>query len=201
MARIVPFQGTEEGSKPSGATCYYLRMGMNVIDQYKYMYLDDIKSDLNVRRAEFTSVFLNLTHDFNKAVGVRNHNAFAGKDIWFVGKKQWDKRGAVGTYHYEDIHYADSWQTFLDNKPDGPIVCIENMVNDYRHRHLNSFKIPSNSIFVYGEEKEGIPDYILDSADYILEIPMWGSVRSLNVSVASGIIMWEYRRQHQSPFV
>jgi tRNA G18 (ribose-2'-O)-methylase SpoU len=169
---------------------------MNVIDDYKHMLLSDIRNALTEKRSECTSVFINLTHDFNKAVGVRNHNAFAGKDIWFVGMKQWDKRGAVGTYHYEDIHYADCWQTFLDNKPDGPIICIENMVNDPRQRSLGSFEMPHNSIFVYGEEKTGIPDYILDSADYILEIPMWGSVRSLNVSVASGIIMYEYRRQH-----
>ena len=169
---------------------------MNVVDKYKSMLLDDIKWDLSLSRADFTSVFLNLTHDFNKAVGVRNHNAFSGKDIWFIGRKQWDRRGAVGTYHYEDIHYAANWETFMQHKPDGPIICIENTINDSRHRHLNSFKIPRNAIFVYGEEGEGIPDYILDSADYILEVPMWGSVRSLNVSVTSGIIMYEYRRQH-----
>jgi tRNA G18 (ribose-2'-O)-methylase SpoU len=168
---------------------------MNVIDEYKFMYLDEIKAQLNTKRAGFTSVFLNLTHDFNKSVGVRNHNAFAGKDIWFVGKKQWDKRGAVGTYHYEDIHYADSWDTFLLHKPDGPIICVEN-VGGSKQVSLDSFDLPSNSIFVYGEEKEGIPDYVLDSADYVLSIPMWGSVRSLNVGVSSGIIMFEYRRQH-----
>lgn len=169
---------------------------MNVIDEYKFMMLDDIKADLKTKRADFTSVFLNMTHDFNKSVGVRNHNAFAGKDVWFVGRKQWDKRGAVGTYHYEDIHYADSWDTFLLNKPNGPIICVENMINDTRHRHLGSFSIPKNAIFVYGEEKMGIPSDVLFAADYILSIPMFGSVRSLNVSVASGIIMYEYRRQH-----
>ena len=112
-----------------------------------------------------------------------------------MGRKQWDKRGAVGTYHYEDIHYAANWDIFMENKPEGPIICIDN-VKDFRHKHLDSFNLPHNSIFVYGEEKEGIPQHILDSADYVLEIPMWGSVRSLNVSVASGIIMYEYRRQH-----
>lgn len=172
---------------------------MNVVDEYKYMMIDEIKSNLYTKRADFTSVFLNLTHDFNKSVGVRNHNAFAGKDIWFVGKKQWDKRGAVGTYHYEDIHYADSWETFLLNKPSGPIICVDN-IEDYRHKHLGSFNLPRDSIFVYGEEKVGIPQEILDSADYTLSIPQFGSVRSLNVSVASGIIMYEYRRQH-SPLV
>lgn len=168
---------------------------MNVVDEFKGMMLEHIKLNLSTKRAGFTSVLMNLTHDYNKSVAVRNHNAFAGKDIWFVGRKQWDKRGAVGTYHYEDIHYAANWEIFLENKPDGPIVCVDN-VNDSRHRHLGSFDMPKNSIFVYGEEKEGIPKDILDSADYILEIPMWGSVRSLNVSVASGIIMYEYRRQH-----
>ena len=172
---------------------------MNVIDEYKPMMLDEIKFHLNTKRADFTSVFINMTHDFNKSVGVRNHNGFAGKDIWFVGKKQWDRRGAVGTYHYEDIHYAANWKTFLEQKPDGPIVCVEN-VGGPKQVVLGSFDIPANSIFVYGEEKAGIPQDILDSADYVLSIPMWGSVRSLNVSVSSGIIMYEYRRQH-SPFV
>jgi tRNA G18 (ribose-2'-O)-methylase SpoU len=169
---------------------------LNVVDKYKSMLIDEIKLNLSLYRAGFTSVFLNLTHDFNKAVGVRNHNAFAGKDIWFVGRKQWDRRGAVGTYHYEDIHYAANWEIFMENKPDGPIICIENMINDSRHCHLDSFQIPHNAIFVYGEEGQGIPNNIIDSADHILEIPMWGSVRSLNVSVTSGIIMYEYRRQH-----
>lgn len=173
---------------------------MNVTNEFKGLMLEDIKYQVGLRRADFTSVFLNLTHDFNKAVGVRNHNAFAGKDIWFIGNKQWDKRGAVGTYHYEDIHYADNWNTFIENKPEGPIVCVDN-VKDFRHRHLDSFTLPINSIFVYGEEKDGIPQYILDSADYIVEIPMWGSVRSLNVSVSSGIVMYEYRRQHSIMFL
>ena len=168
---------------------------MNVIDEYKPMMLDEIKFDLSLKRAPFTSVFINATHDFNKSVGVRNHNAFAGKDIWFVGRKQWDKRGAVGTYHYEDIHYADCWDTFLLHKPDGPIICVEN-VGGPQQVSLGSFDMPVNSIFVYGEEKVGIPQEILDSADYTLSIPQFGSVRSLNVSVSSGIIMYEYRRQH-----
>lgn len=168
---------------------------MNVIDEFKFMTLDEIKYNLDTNRADFTSVFLNMTHDFNKSVGVRNHNAFAGKHVWFIGRRQWDKRGAVGTYHYEDIHYAANWEIFLEQKPDGPIICVDN-VDGYRHRHLGSFDMPKNSIFVYGEEKEGIPRDILNSADYVLSIPQFGSVRSLNVSVASGIIMYEYRRQH-----
>lgn len=168
---------------------------MNVIDDYKHMLLSDIRNAIAEKRSGCTSVFINLTHDFNKAVGVRNHNAFAGKDIWFVGRKQWDKRGAVGTYHYEDIHYAANWDIFLEHNQGRPIICIDN-ANVTNIVTLGSFDIPYDAIFVYGEEGVGIPQEILDSADYILEIPMWGSVRSLNVSVASGIIMYEYRRQH-----
>ena len=168
---------------------------MNVIDDYKFMLLDEIKFHLNEKRAEYTSVFINLEKDFNKAVGVRNHNAFAGKDIWFVGKKQWDRRGAVGTYHYEDVHHAANWEIFMENKPDGPIICLEN-IGGPKQVSLLDFVLPKNAIFVYGEEKSGIPEYIIKDADYILSIPMWGSVRSLNVSVVSGIIMYEYRRQY-----
>lgn len=168
---------------------------MNVVDEYKFMLLDEIKFNLAARRADFTSVFINLNKDYNKAVGVRNHNAFAGKDIWFVGRRQWDRRGAVGTYHYEDVHYAANWDIFMEQKPDGPIICVES-IGGPKQVSLTDFAIPHNAIFVYGEEGSGIPDEILYTADYILSIPMWGSVRSLNVSVCSGIIMYEYRRQH-----
>ena len=168
---------------------------MNVVDEYKFMMLDEIKLNLSAKRADFTSVFINLNKDYNKAVGVRNHNAFSGKQIWFVGRKQWDRRGAVGTYHYEDVHYAANWDIFMENKPDGPIICIEN-TGGPKQVSLSDFPLPRNAIFVYGEESTGIPIEILDAADYILSIPMWGSVRSLNVSVCSGIIMYEYRRQH-----
>jgi len=173
---------------------------MNVTDEFKGLMLEDIKYQVNLKRANFTSVFLNLTHDYNKAVGVRNHNAFAGKDIWFVGRKQWDKRGSVGTYHYEDIHYASNWDNFILHKPDGPLICVDN-VGDIRQVSLGSFHLPTDSIFVYGEENAGIPKEILDQADYILNIPMWGSVRSLNVSVSSGMVMYEYRRQHSIMFL
>lgn len=169
---------------------------MNVIDKYKGHMIEDIKSDLILDRGDFTSVFMNVTKDFNKSVGVRNHNAFGGKDIWFVGRRAWDRRGAVGTYHYEDIHYAANWNEFIANIPDGPLVCVENNAFDRKTYTVGMFKFPKNSIFVYGEEGCGIPDDILDMSEFIVTIPMWGCVRSLNVSVSSGIIMYEYRRQH-----
>jgi len=170
---------------------------VNVQDRFKGMLIDEIKAGLIKDRADFTSVFINLNKDYNKAVGVRNHNAFGGKSIWFVGKRQWDRRGAVGTYNYEDLNYAANWDIFMENKPEGPIICVES-IKSSKTVNLWSFDFPYNAIFVYGEEKDGIPEYIIDCADYILEIPMWGSVRSLNVSVSSGIIMAEYRRQYSN---
>jgi 23S rRNA (guanosine2251-2'-O)-methyltransferase len=46
------------------------------------------------------------------------------------------------------------------------------------------------NVFVFGNEVEGIPQDILDEADAILEIPMYGKKESLNVSVAVGVVLY-----------
>jgi tRNA G18 (ribose-2'-O)-methylase SpoU len=48
-------------------------------------------------------------------------------------------------------------------------------------------------MFVFGEEKSGLSDYILDNAETVITIPAYGSVRSLNVGTTSGIVMGFYR--------
>lgn len=174
----------------------------NVQDEFKGMDVDEIRQALAPRRHNFISVFENLSGDFNKASGCRNHNAFCGQEIWFVGKKQWDKRGAVGTYHYETIRYFESWaivQEFLWNPEQCPEsllsyewVAIDNVIGA---EPLDKFLWSRDTIMVYGEEKRGLSEEALSLCDRTVYIPMTGSVRSLNVGTASGIIMHSFVAQ------
>src|ERR1700744_4518327 len=77
----------------------------NIIDYYKGWELEAIKADLDTKRSEMISMVVNLSGDFNKSSVIRANNAFLGKRVIIAGKKRWDKRGAVGTHHYEHLEY------------------------------------------------------------------------------------------------
>ncbi len=177
----------------------YVDQSWNVQDEFKGMTVDEIKLALKPRRQRFISVFENLSGDYNKATGCRNHNAFCGQEIWFVGNKKWDKRGAVGTYNYEDIRYFANWGAvagfFADPPGDYSMhewVAVDNVPGA---EPLDTFLWSRDTIMVYGEEKRGLSDEALSLCDRTVYIPMLGSVRSLNVGTASGIIMYDYVTQ------
>lgn len=163
----------------------------NVSDFYKYWETEAIIADLDTKRHEFVVVVERVNGDFNFSTIVRNCNAFLGKKVIRCGIKKWDKRGAVGTNHYEHVEYADSILDVLNNyRRDGySIVAIDNVgdaivVSDYQWNE--------KTVMVFGEEGRGLSQEVLDIADSIVYIKQYGSVRSLNVGTASGIIMYDY---------
>lgn len=166
----------------------------NVIDFYKSWETDAIKADLDTNRLPFITAFEHVNGDFNKATGIRNNNAFGGREIWIVGSrgKRYDKRGTVGTHHYEHVKFADSWFSCLEGIPDRSEYVLVAFDNVYGSRDLDGFDWPVNSIMMFGEEQRGLSDEALSMADHIVSIPMRGSVRSLNVGTCSGIAMYDY---------
>lgn len=165
--------------------------GRNVIDYYKTWETDAIKADLDTKRNDMVTICMNLTGDFNKASIVRNNNAFMGREVWMVGKKKFDKRGTVGTHHYEHVKHTDDWVALFQYLKDSnyAIVGVDNVPGAVA---LTETFLPKRSAFVYGEEGLGLSEHMLDACDKIVYIAQGGSVRSINVAVASGIIMHHY---------
>lgn len=166
----------------------------NVIDFYKGWEVDAIRADLDTNRSPLISVFEHVNGDFNKATGIRNHNAFLGKEIWIVGEKakRYDKRGTVGTHHYEHVKYASDWTEFFRGVPDildYRIVAIDNVVGA---RDIKDYSWSEKTVMIFGEEQRGLSDEALSFAHDVVYIPLRGSVRSLNVGTASGIAMFDY---------
>jgi tRNA G18 (ribose-2'-O)-methylase SpoU len=164
----------------------------NVIDYYKEWENDLIKADLDTKRLPFVVGFENISGDFNKASGVRNSNAFMAKETWIIGNKKWDRRGAVGTQNYIHLKYAKSLDEIYLNCPeirDMRWVAVDNVPGAVP---VTEYKWRPNTFMIFGEESRGISPMALGMADDIVMIPQLGSVRSLNVSVASGIIMYDY---------
>jgi tRNA G18 (ribose-2'-O)-methylase SpoU len=49
-------------------------------------------------------------------------------------------------------------------------------------------------VLVFGNEVNGVNQKIIDTSDYVIEIPQYGTKHSLNVSVCAGVVLWEFIR-------
>ena len=165
----------------------------NVTDFYKGWEADAIKADLDTNRLPFITAFEHVNGDFNKATGIRNTNGFLGREVWIVGEraKRYDKRGTVGTHHYEHVKYFDDWVEALGSSDHAgyEFVAIDNVKDAVP---MTKFKWSEKTVMMFGEEQRGLSDEALALCDTIVYIPMRGSVRSFNVGTASGIAMYDY---------
>ena len=170
---------------------------MNVIDSLKNLAIPDIANYCSRNSIPASVGMINIGGDFNLSTMVRNANFFGFSSVHYVGKKKWDKRGSVGTHHYTPIYHHKDEESFLLQLSGRTIIAIENNIPEYSDKTINLFNFDfcdsKQPMFVFGEEKKGLSNLILDRADIILTIPNYGSVRSLNVGTTSGIIMGLYR--------
>jgi tRNA G18 (ribose-2'-O)-methylase SpoU len=131
--------------------------------------------------------------DFNISTLIRNANAFNAKKVYYLGKKKYDRRGTVGTHHYVDLTYLGmSHRSLVELKNEYTIVAIDNDVpNTHKLGEFDWNILEKPPLMAFGEEGVGLTDEMLKIADYCIEIPQYGSVRSLNVGTSSGIVMYD----------
>lgn len=170
---------------------------MNVLDGLKDLSVTDIAKYCSRNSIPASVGMINIGGDFNLSTMVRNANFFGFSSVHYVGKKKWDKRGSVGTYHYTPVYYHKDEESFLLQLSGRTIIAIENNIPEYADKTVNLFNFDFSDskqpMFVFGEENKGLSNLLLDRANIILTIPNYGSVRSLNVGTASGIVMGLYR--------
>ena len=169
--------------------------GRNVVDHFKYWNTEAINAILQCNSHSFSVAMEHWVSDLNIGSMIRNANAFLAREVHYIGKRQWDRRGAVGTHHYVRLIHHWSVQEFvLRARLNGyQIICVDNVA---AAKPIESTPLPKMSLFVFGTEALGISQELLYHADDIVYIKQYGSVRSLNASVASGIVMYEWIKQH-----
>lgn len=170
----------------------------NVADEFAGMTTEEINDELNLRRSDMVNVCMNLTSDFNKSSIIRANNAFAGKEVILVGKKRFDRRGTVGTHHYNKIRHSLTIEPVIEElRANGyKIFAIDN-IPSFNPESVYTADIPVKSAFVYGEEQKGLSEEIIKLCDEMIYIPQYGSVRSINVAQAAAVIMGEYNRRNR----
>ncbi len=168
----------------------------NVVDNLKGMSEAAIIAHLDTHGVELEIAIENLERDFNMGTIVRSANAFGVRRVHVIGRRQWNKRGAMATDKYLHVEYYASVDEFIDmaHKRAKAIIAIDNVEASLP---LGSSLLPRSAILVFGAEGPGISEELLARADKIIAIEQLGSTRSINVGVAAGVVMYEWLRQHE----
>ncbi|MBQ6605846.1 TrmH family RNA methyltransferase [Candidatus Saccharibacteria bacterium] len=167
----------------------------NLVDEYKGMTNEQVFEALEQKRSELEIAIENVSHDFNVGTIVRSANSFNARAVHIIGKKKYNRRGAMCTDKYLKIFYWGDYKDFVqDQRERGrEIVAIENNVPEATG--LLDKKFVQKTTLVFGSEGEGISKELLGEADDVRLIESFGSTRSVNVGVAAGIAMYEWVRQ------
>lgn len=167
----------------------------NVTDEFKGLPHEAIVAALDGRGVGLEIAIENTLRDFNMGTIVRSANAFGVRRVHVIGRRQWNKRGAMSTDKYLHVQYHASPQEFAEAmKTDGKtIVAIDNVEGAV---NLAETDLPENIVMVFGQEGPGLSAELLALADTIIAIEQLGSTRSVNVGVAAGIAMYEWLRRH-----
>ncbi|HEX5404826.1 MAG TPA: RNA methyltransferase [Pseudonocardiaceae bacterium] len=167
----------------------------NVVDAYRYWRRDAIVADLDERRHDFHVAIENFQHDHNIGTVVRTANAFAARAVHIVGRRRWNRRGAMVTDRYQHVVHQpdfDSLSTFARTE-NLVIVAVDNTPGSVR---IEETSLPRRCVLLFGQEGPGLTDEARESATLVVSIAQFGSTRSVNAGVAAGIVMHAWVRQH-----
>ena len=165
----------------------------NLVDEYKGLTNEQVFDALDKKRTPLEIAIENVEHDFNIGTIVRSANSFNVKKVHIIGKKKYNRRGAMCTDKYLEIVHHVTIEDFLETQEDRELVAIEN--NTPRAKPLHDKKFTQNTTLIFGSENNGITPELLEKAKDVRFIESFGSTRSVNVGVAAGIAMYEYTRQ------
>lgn len=165
----------------------------NVEDKYRYWTVEAIKADLDASRTDLHVAIENWQHDMNIGTIVRNANAFNAAAVHVIGRRHWNKRGAMVTDRYLDVFHHVTVDDFIAAMGDREIVAVDNLPGA---TPLSKTALPRNVVLVFGGEGPGLSEGMRKAAKTMVMIEQFGSTRSVNVGVASGILMYAWMQQY-----
>lgn len=167
----------------------------NVIDRYRYWRMAAIVADLDRQRHPFHVAIENWQHDMNIGSIVRSANAFAAETVHIIGRRRWNKRGAMVTDRYQHVLQHPDVDTFVEwaTSQSLPVIAIDNVPGSVI---IETFDFPRRCVLLFGQEGPGVSAEAVAAADAVVAISQFGSTRSLNASAAAAVAMHAWIRQH-----
>jgi tRNA G18 (ribose-2'-O)-methylase SpoU len=167
----------------------------NVVDHYRYWRMEAIIADLDTRRHPFHVAIENFAHDMNIGSVVRTANAFAVAEVHIVGRRRWNRRGAMVTERYQHVRHHDTVGELIAwCRDEGlPLIGIDNLPGSVP---LETFDLPERCVLLFGQEGPGLSEEAHAACDAVLSIAQFGSTRSINAGAAAAIAMHAWIRRH-----
>ena len=167
----------------------------NVLDHYRYWTVEAIVADLNTKRHKLQIAIENWQHDLNIGSIVRTANAFNVSGVHIVGKRDWNKRGAMVTDRYLTVMHHPTIEDFAKycKEQNLPIIGIDNVPGS---KQLEPASLPESCVLLFGQEGAGMSDEGIAVCEVLYEINQYGSTRSMNASAAGAIAMYHWALQH-----
>ena len=167
----------------------------NVLDHYRYWKVEAIVADLDTKRHPLQIAIENWQHDLNIGSVVRTANAFNVSHVHIVGKRDWNRRGAMVTDKYLHVVHHPTVEDFAKwcQENSTPILGIDNLPIS---KKLENYSLPEKCVLFFGQEGAGMSDEAVAICSVVLAIEQYGSTRSMNASAAGAIAMYAWAMQH-----
>ncbi|WP_233188209.1 TrmH family RNA methyltransferase [Actinomyces qiguomingii] len=170
----------------------------NVVDRYRYWTMEAIRADLASRAHALHVAVENVSQDLNIGSIVRTANAFNVSAVHIIGRRRWNKRGAMVTNRYLDVRHHAEPDALLEWADDVGYEVI-GIDNGPRAELLEEAALPERCLMLFGSEGEGISPALLARCSRVLRIGQYGSTRSINVAAAAAVAMHAWILQHAGP--
>ncbi|BDZ41593.1 RNA methyltransferase [Paraoerskovia sediminicola] len=174
----------------------------NVVDGYRYWTVEAVVADLDTRRHPFHVAIENWHHDLNIGSVVRTANAFAAAAVHVVGRRRWNRRGAMVTDRYQHVRHHDdvsallAWAGGAGGGVGLPVIGVDNVPGSVP---IETYDLPRECVLLLGQESSGLTPEALAACTAVLHISQFGSTRSINAGAAAGIALHAWVRQHADP--
>lgn len=166
----------------------------NVVDGYRGWSVEAIAADLATRSHPFHVAVENLVQDSNIGSIVRTANAFGARGVHVVGRRRWNRRGAMVTDRYLDVrHVPDAPALHAWAAAEGlPIVGVDNVAGSVP---LETLELPRECVLLFGAEGPGLSTEAVAGCQVVVGISQFGSTRSINVGAAAAVVMHAWVRR------
>ncbi|MFJ4159807.1 TrmH family RNA methyltransferase [Microbacterium testaceum] len=166
----------------------------NVVDGYRYWSMDAIVADLDAKRHPFHVAIENWQHDLNIGSIVRSANAFLAAEVHIVGKRRWNRRGAMVTDRYQHVRHHEDVAAFAAWAREAglPVIAVDNVEGSMP---VDRAGLPEACVLLFGQEGPGLSPEAIEAATGVVEITQYGSTRSINAASAAAVIMYEWCRR------
>ena len=167
----------------------------NVADRFRYWTREAIVADLDSRRFGFHVAIENFAHDLNIGSVVRTANAFAAAEVHIVGRRRWNRRGAMVTDRYQHLRYHEDAHALAQwASAEGlPVLGVDNLPGAVP---LETTDLPERCVLLFGQEGPGLSEAARGECSQVLSIGQFGSTRSINAGAAAAIAMHAWVRRH-----